>query len=443
MKKGSLSQIDVFAIVLGSIIGWGSFMLPGTKFLIESGVINTAIGLFLGAFGIIIIEKSYRVMLSRLKSDGGEFTYTYENMGRTHGFIVGWALLLAYLTMIPLNSTAFPLVIKKLFGNVLEFGYLYTIAGYRVYLGEILTSSAIVLTFAYINISGIDETSKVQNIIIMALVTLIAIVFTGMLLKSDRDKFVANYVSNYKFDLGQIARILAISPFIFVGFDTIPQVSQEFNFSPKKASKIAVVSLLLSSLMYNLLNISTGLAYSAEEAISLDWALGTGVLENLGKFGFILLVIALSAAVTSGINGFMLSTSKLMGAIGEHKMLPKKFASRNSNNVFHNTIKFATAISLIAPWFGREVIIWIVDMASVGAAVAYLYVCLISYDLVEGTKNKIYSILGVIISASFILLLLVPSSPAALGKESLIALVAWILLGGIFYFSLVARPVLE
>ena len=89
MKKGSLSQIDVFAIVLGSIIGWGSFMLPGTKFLIESGVINTAIGLFLGAFGIIIIEKSYRVMLSRLKSDGGEFTYTYENMGRTHGFIVG------------------------------------------------------------------------------------------------------------------------------------------------------------------------------------------------------------------------------------------------------------------------------------------------------------------------------------------------------------------
>ena len=30
--KSRLTKLDVFSIVLGSIIGWGSFMLPGTKF---------------------------------------------------------------------------------------------------------------------------------------------------------------------------------------------------------------------------------------------------------------------------------------------------------------------------------------------------------------------------------------------------------------------------
>ena len=60
MKK-SLGKFDIFAIVLGAIIGWGSFMLPGTKFLKEAGVINTALGLILGAICIILIEKNYSV----------------------------------------------------------------------------------------------------------------------------------------------------------------------------------------------------------------------------------------------------------------------------------------------------------------------------------------------------------------------------------------------
>lgn len=192
----------------------------------------------------------------------------------------------------------------------------------------------------------------------------------------------------------------------------------------------------MASVMYNLLNIITGLVYSPSQAMTLDWALGSGVLENLGRVGFILLVIALSAAVTSGINGFMLCTTKLMGSIANYKMLPKEYGLVNKNGVFQKTILFAMTISLIAPWFGREVILWIVDMASLGAAIAYMYVCLIAYKKTEVRFRKVLSILGVIISITFIGLLLIPGSPAALGKESLIALSAWITLGGIFYKKL-------
>ena len=42
MKK--LKIHEIFAILLGAIIGWGCFMLPGEKFLPNSGVINTSIG---------------------------------------------------------------------------------------------------------------------------------------------------------------------------------------------------------------------------------------------------------------------------------------------------------------------------------------------------------------------------------------------------------------
>ena len=136
--------------------------------------------------------------------------------------------------MIPLNATAFPLVVKKLIGPVFEVGYLYTIAGYDVYLGEIILSTFIICLFAYVNIKGISGTSKIQNIIIMALISSISIVFIGMVVKSDKTTFMNNYISNYKFDLGGIAKVFSITPFAFIGFDAIPQLSKEFKFSKRR-----------------------------------------------------------------------------------------------------------------------------------------------------------------------------------------------------------------
>lgn len=436
--RRSLSKLEVFSIVLGSIIGWGSFMLPGTKFLKEAGVINTTIGLFLGALFIIIIQNSYYIMLENHNEEGGEFSFAYKHCGRNHGFIVGWFLLLAYLTIIPLNGTAFPLVIRKLFGDVFQFGYLYSIAGYKVYIGEIIISSLIVILFAYVNIKGIRESAKVQNMISLTLVLLVLTVFISMFIKVDRTDFLNNYIYDYQFNLGEVLKIFAITPFAFVGFDNIPQICKEFDFGAKKASLIAVASVSIGSLIYSILNMTTGLVYSPEEAMALDWALGTGVLSVLGRFGFLLLVIALSAAVTSGINGFMISTSKLMGSISNHHMVPKRYSYVNKNGVFKNAIIFATAISLIAPWFGREVILWIVDMSSLGAAIAYLYVCFIAFRLGKTMFRRVVSLLGVVASLMTVALLLIPPSPAALGKESRIALALWVGLGIAFYIKVVA-----
>ncbi len=433
-----LSRIDVFSIVLGSIIGWGSFMLPGSKFLREAGVINTTLALFLGALFIIIIQSSYYVMLDEHREEGGEFSFTYKHLGGVHGFIVGWFLLLAYLTIIPLNGTAFPLVVRKILGGFFQFGYLYSIAGFEVYLGEILLSNLVILLFAYINIRGIKDSARVQNIIALSLVSMVFLVFFRVLLKADGAIFKANYISSYKFDMGQVLRIFAITPFAFVGFDSIPQICKEYDFGARTASLIAIVSVLIGATIYSVLNLTTGLIYGPDQAYSLDWALGSGVLELLGSLGFIMLVIALAAAVTSGINGFMISTSKLMGSISSHAMIPSRYSFINKNGVFRNAILFATLISLIAPWFGREVILWIVDMSSLGAAIAYFYVCFIAYRLTASKPQKFLSALGVVASALTVLLLILPSSPAVLGRESFIALGLWIALGSGFYLMIIS-----
>lgn len=60
MRK-KLRRVDVLALALGSIIGWGSFTLPGTKFFRESGLLNTALGLILGGIAVAFIQKGLRI----------------------------------------------------------------------------------------------------------------------------------------------------------------------------------------------------------------------------------------------------------------------------------------------------------------------------------------------------------------------------------------------
>ena len=66
--------MHVWAIAFGCVIGWGSFINPGKKFLSNSGVAGTAIAMVLGALVMIIIAFSYAYMVPKYPKAGGEFT---------------------------------------------------------------------------------------------------------------------------------------------------------------------------------------------------------------------------------------------------------------------------------------------------------------------------------------------------------------------------------
>ena len=54
-----LNPLNVWALAFGCIIGWGSFVNPGKKFLPNSGPAGTAIAMVLGALIMIVIAMSY------------------------------------------------------------------------------------------------------------------------------------------------------------------------------------------------------------------------------------------------------------------------------------------------------------------------------------------------------------------------------------------------
>ena len=182
----SLSPMHVWAIAFGCVIGWGSFINPGKKFLPTSGVAGTAIAMILGAIVMIIIAFSYAYMVPKYPKAGGEFTFTKNCFGKNAAFICGWFLVVAYLTNVPMNSTAIGLIVDGLDGtaDILKFGFHYTIAGFDIYMGEMLLAMAVLLLFGYLNIIGVKKAGFVQTVLSVLLVTCVFTLFIAALISS-------------------------------------------------------------------------------------------------------------------------------------------------------------------------------------------------------------------------------------------------------------------
>lgn len=140
-------------------------------------------------------------------------------------------------------------------------------------------------------------------------------------------------------------------------------------------------------------------------------------------------------------NGIM-ATSRLLFSMARENALPQWFGIIDEKTKTpKNAIIFVMIISLTAPWFGREVLGWIVDMSSIGAAIGYGYTSLATYKTLkehpEDNKPllKVLSVVGAIFALIFVVLLVVPGMPSYLALQSRVCLIIWIVLGAIFYFA--------
>ena len=171
-----------------------------------------------------------------------------------------------------------------------------------------------------------------------------------------------------------------------------------------------------------------------------NWPTGHVVRNTLGIAGLSVLGIAMFCAVVSGMNAFYISTSRLMYAMSIEGSLPKWFCyiSPKYGTPSH-AILFTMAASLFAPWFGREILLWIVDMTSVGAAIVFAYTtasaAIISRK--NGDKGQMWiGWFGCLCSLFFLSLLIIPGMPGYLTFQSRVVLLVWIAIGVLFYLNI-------
>ncbi|MDD3393349.1 MAG: amino acid permease [Clostridia bacterium] len=443
--KKDLRKIDIWSLALGAIIGWGCFVMPGTSFLPKAGPIGSILGLMLGAVIMCIICISYGYMIRKFPLSGGEFVYADAAFGKKHAFICGWFIVLAYWSLIPLNSTALAMISRYILpGSPLQIGYLYTIAGWDVYLGEIALAYAFIIGLGIVNMRGVKSAGWFQTLVAVALFGAVMFALIAVLLTKPDFNNLKPFFLEGQPKFSSILAVLAFAPYCFVGFDCIPQAAEEYSFSHKAALGLMVGAILVGGIIYASVVFITSVVnpWAPMLASNPDWATGEMVMKSIGYIGVFLIGIAMLCAVVSGMNGFYIASSRLLYSMAYADALPQKFAHLTPQGTPKNSILFMMLLALIAPWFGRQVLAWIVDMTCVGAAMGFTYTCSSAAKIAkrDGDKGQMWiSILGIAVSCIFLIITFIPGMPGFLSKPSFIILGIWSVIGIVFYMSIKNR----
>ncbi|MBR0063392.1 MAG: amino acid permease, partial [Oscillospiraceae bacterium] len=393
------------------------------------------------------IAVNYSYMLNAYPDAGGAFSYAKRTFGYDHGFLSAWFLILTYIAIIWANASALPLIARNLLGSTFQFGFNYTIAGFHVWFGELLLAVAALAVAAIICLN--NKISKIVQII-SALVMCAGIGAAYFACRTAGASPEPAFSPSGQ-PVREILNIICLAPWAFVGFESISHSAAEFKFDKKKSLGIMLISLLTAGTAYAMLAVTGAMVlpegvgswteyvarlgeFSGLESIPTFFA----SVSRLGDMGKLIMGVTALGAILTGLVGNLIAASRLLYAMAEDKLLPDWFGSLTDSGTPKNAILFILALSLPFPFLGRTAISWIVDVTTVGAAIAYAYVSGCALKLSREKKNTpimVFAGAGLAASGVFALYFLVPNmlSVTTLSTESYLILAAWSILGFLFY----------
>ena len=449
-----LGLIGAWALAFGCSVGWGSFVMPGTTFLPIAGPIGAAIGLSLGGLVTLLLAVNYHYLMNHYPDGGGAYTYTKKAFGYDQGFLGAWFLILTYIAVIWANATALPLIARTLLGETFRFGYLYQIAGYPIYFGELLLSIGALVLAAIICLfrKTAAWTQVVMAVLLFMGVIICFITATGRL-------GTGGYTPAYAPEnsaAGGVFTIFALTPWAFVGFESISHSAAEVRFSLKKSFSLLAVGVITAAITYVLLTLLAvkalpdGFSSWTEYIEKLDSFSGVAsqptfhsAYAALGEMGSLILGVAALGAIFTGLIGNYIALSRLLVSLSEDALFPE-WLGRKNGFVPRNAILSILLFSSVFPFLGRTTISWIVDVTTVGATIAYALASASAWKTAGQENNKKYKffgLIGMIVSVLFALEFLIPNmiSISTLSTEAYLILSVWSICGLLYFRIFISR----
>lgn len=444
--------MGAWAFAIGTSIGWGSLVVMNNGYLGQAGPLGSVLGMAVGAAIMLIISRNYVYLMNAFPEAGGAYTYAKEMFGYDHGFLTAWFLTLTYLAMLWANATSLPLFARYFLGDAFAFGRLYTLFGYDVYLGEALLSIAGVLLFALLCARCKRIAARCMAGMAVLFTLGILICLAGALCKLDTSLRPALLPDSSA--LSQIVRIACISPWAFIGFESISHSVEEFSFKRTRLFGVFRVIVLSTTLLYMAVLLLSVTAYPPQYASWLEYIRDLGNLQGiealpafyaaqryLGSFGVTALMLALLALIFTSLIGNITAVSRLFYALGKDGVLPGRFHRINRRGAPGQAILLIAGISALIPFLGRTAISWIVDVTTLGATLIYGYVSASAMKLARDCRDRAEirtGTAGLVICIGFGLYLLLPNlfTAGSMEPESFFLFVVWSVLGFVYFRSI-------
>jgi amino acid transporter len=367
-----LKSREVVSLAFGAMIGWSWVLMTGV-WLTDAGSLGTLIAFAVGGFAVALIGLTYSELAAAMPKAGGEHIYTQRALGHRWSFACTWALLFSYVNVCLFEAVALPSAVEYLLPEI-RLGTLWTFLGSDVDLGFVLLGAGAAAAVAWINVLGI-RTAAFMQMLVTGL-----IILSGALLISGAAAFgnLENTQPLIATPATGILAVLIMVPALLVGFDVIPQSAEEIDLPPNKIGRLLVISVACAVGWYVLIAFAVGLGLTSEQQASSEMATADAAraLWQQPWAGTLLVLGGIGGILTSW-NAFIVGGSRVLYALAHSGHVPAVFGK------LHPTYKtpwvgIATIgfLSMIAPLFGKTILVWLINSGSFATTIAFLFVAI-------------------------------------------------------------------
>ncbi len=413
-----LSKKDIFAIAFGAMIGWGWVVMAG-DWIKGAGTLGSIMAFIIGGIMVLFVGLTYAELTAAMPQCGGEHVFSLRALGKNGSFVCTWAIILGYVGVVAFEACAFPTVIQYICPGFLK-GYMYTIAGFDIYASWVAVGVVASIIITIINYFGAKSAAKLQTILTIS----IAAIGVALVAASGFSGNIENTKPLFTDGVGGILTVAVMTPFMFVGFDVIPQAAEEINVPFKKIGKIMILSIVMAVIWYIMIIIAVSMVMTKSQ-LDTSTLVTADAMKNAffgSEMAAKVVIIGGMAGIVTSWNSFFMGGSRAIYSLAESKMLPGFLAKLHPKyKTPTNAILLIGVISVVAPFFGRAMMVWLTDAGSFGVVVAYVLVSMSFLvlrfrepDMIRPYKVKCGKIIGgiAVLLSGFMMLLYLPGMPS-------------------------------
>ncbi len=444
-SQGQLSRVlarkDVLALAFGAMIGWGWIVLTGS-WIQSAGSLGAITAFLIGGLIIVLVGLTYAELASAMPQVGGEHVYSYRAMGHFASFLCTWAITLGYVSVVAFEAVALPTVVEHLFPNY-AIGHLWTITGWEVKATWVAVGVAGSLVMMWINYIGVRTAALVQKVVTLLILAVGILFITGALFQGSTATMQPLF-SVEEGVMGGIMMVIIMVPFMFVGFDVIPQAAEEINLLFREIGRVLMISVILAVFWYAFIILGTSLMLDPEALGASSLAVPDAMQAAFqAPWAGNLMILAGIAGIITSWNAFYIGGSRAIYALAHSGMLPAWLGKLHPTyRTPTNAILVMGILSAIAPFFGRPALVWLVVAGGLGIVIAYLFVSLSFVVLrrrepemarpFKVRQGKLVGALAVLLSLGLTAMYL-PGSPSALSAIEWAIFAGWMMIGLALY----------
>jgi APA family basic amino acid/polyamine antiporter len=454
--KRTLGPAALVMLGIGAIIGAGLFVRTAAAIADRSGP-SVTIAFLVAGLGCAFAGLCYAEFASMIPIAGSAYTYSYATMGEFVAWIIGWDLVLEYAV----GAATVAIAWSEYFNKVLEFFGMHV--PYQWCHSPFQTEAAtgvagvinipavfILLVLSALLIRGTQESAFVNAVIVVVKVAIVLMVISigwSFINPANHTPYIPEpslyttpegIVHNYGGIMG-ILGAAGVVFFAYIGFDAVSTAAQEAK-NPKRDMPIGILgSLVICTVLYILFaHVLSGVATvedfrTAGREASVTFAIEKYMTGYSWLANFV--TVAILAGFSSVILVMLLGQSRVFYSMSHDGLVPGVFSDVHPKfrTPYKSNMLFFVFTALFAAFVPGDIV---GEMTSIGTLFAFILVCAGVWimrvrrpDIPRGFRVPlvpVVSILGIIVCGAMIY---------GLGWTNWLRLLAWLVIGFVFYFA--------